>query len=361
MIRIIQNWFHRYFSDPEAVLLLVVLLLGFSLVILMGGILAPVLASIVIAYLLQWLVLKLTHYKVPRLLAVWLVFLGFFGLLLASCFILLPLLWRQLAALFDELPALVTEAQHGLDWVSAQYPEYFSDEQIHAFTNSIMVDLRSWGKVALSASVASVSGFFTWMVYLILVPFLVFFFLKDSSIILHWLTSFLPNKRGILTRVSIEVNEQIGNYIRGKVTEMIIVFIVTYAVLGWFGVHFAALLSFLVGISVLIPYIGGIVATLPVIIIGYLQWGLSPTLGYMMLAYIIVQGLDAVIVVPLLFSAAMNLHPIAIVIAILFFGGIWGFWGVLFAIPLATLIKSVLYAWPKSDAINSEAISYGRS
>lgn len=352
MIRIIQTWFHRYFSDPEAVLLLVVLLIGFGLVILMGGMLAPVLASIVIAYLLQWIVLKLSQHKIPRLLAVWLVFLGFFGLLLASCFILLPLLWRQLAALFDELPALVTQAQHGLDWLSKEYPVYFSDEQIHSFTNAMMVDIRSWAKVALSASVASVSGFFTWMVYLILVPFLVFFFLKDSELILHWLASFLPNKRGILTRVSVEVNEQIGNYIRGKVTEIIIVFIATYAVLGWFDLRFAVLLSFLVGLSVLIPYVGGIVATLPIVIIGYLQWGLSPTLGYMMLIYTIVQGLDAVIIIPLLFSAALNLHPIAIVIAILVFGGIWGFWGVLFAIPLATLIKSVLYAWPKSEAIN---------
>lgn len=353
MIRIVQTWFHRYFSDPEAVLLLAVLLFGFGLVILMGGTLAPVFASIVIAYLLQWIVLKLTQYKVPRLLAVWLVFLGFFGLLLASFFILLPLLWRQLSALFDELPSLVSQAQHGLDWLSVEYPGYFSDEQLHSFTNSMMMDIRSWGKVALTASVASVSSLFTWLVYLILVPFLVFFFLKDSALILQWLASFLPSKRGILTRVSVEVNVQIGNYIRGKVTEMIIVFIATYAVLWWFDLRFAALLSFLVGISVLIPYVGGIVASLPVIVMGYLQWGLTPTFGYMFLAYAVVQGLDAVIVVPLLFSAAVNLHPIAIVIAILVFGGIWGFWGVLFAIPLATLIKSVIYAWPKSE------VSYG--
>lgn len=355
MIHIVKSWFHRYFSDPEAVLLLVVLLIGFGLIMTMGGVLAPVFASIVIAYLLEGIVLQLQRYKVPRLLSVWLVFLSFFGFLLISFFILLPLLWKQLTTLFDELPGMISKAQHALDWLSARYPDYFSDEQIHTFTNGMMMDVRSWGKVALTASFASVSSIFTWLVYLVLVPFLVFFFLKDSAVILSWLTRFLPSKRGILTRVSTEVNAQIGNYIRGKVTEMIIVFVATYAVLAWFGMPFAALLSFLVGLSVLIPYVGGIVATLPIVLVGYLQWGFSSTFGYMMLAYTIVQGIDGVIVVPLLFSAAVNLHPIAIVIAILVFGGIWGFWGVLFAIPLATLIKAVINAWPQSEGL------YGRS
>lgn len=355
MIHILQTWFHRYFSDPEAILLLVVLIVGFGLVVLMGGILAPVFASIVIAYLLEWIVIHLQKYKVPRLLAVWLVFLSFFGLLLASFFILLPLLWKQLATLFEELPKMLVQTQNGLDWLSVRYPDYFSDEQIHAFTNSLIVEVRSWGKVALTASFASVSSVFTWLVYLVLVPFLVFFFLKDSTLILSWIGGFLPSKRGVLTRVSLEVNEQIGNYIRGKVTEMIIVFVATYAVFAWFGLPFAVLLSFLVAISGLIPYVGAIVATIPVLLVAYLQWGFTPTFGSMMVAYTLVQGVDGAIVVPLLFSAAVNLHPIAIVIAILVFGGIWGFWGVLFAIPLATLIKSVLYAWPQNEG------SYGRS
>jgi putative permease len=238
-----------------------------------------------------------------------------------------------------------------LDWLSAQYPDYFSDAQIHSLTNGLMADTRSWGKVALSASFSSISSVIVWLVYLVLVPLLVFFFLKDSTLILQWVGSFLPSKRGVLTRVSTEVNAQIGRYIRGKVLEIIIVFLATYAVLWWFQVPFAALLSFLVGLSSLIPYIGGIVATIPVVLVAYLQLGWSSQFGYLMLFYTIVQGLDANLLVPLLFSEAVNLHPIAIVVATLVFGGIWGFWGVFFAIPLATLIKAVIYAWPKSTAL----------
>ena len=89
-----------------------------------------------------------------------------------------------------------------------------------------------------------------------------------------------------------------------------------------------------------------VVITIPVILVGYLQWGFTPEYAYMLIAYFIVQGLDANLLVPILFSEAVNLHPIAIVIAILVFGGFGGFWGIFFAIPLATLVKTIISVWP---------------
>ena len=71
---------------------------------------------------------------------------------------------------------------------------------------------------------------------------------------------------------------------------------------------------------------------------------------YLMLAYGIIQGLDGNVLVPLLFSEAVKMHPVVIVLAVLVFGGLWGFWGVFFAIPLATLVKAILTAWPTAKA-----------
>ncbi|MGV8546541.1 AI-2E family transporter, partial [Pseudomonas aeruginosa] len=76
-------------------------------------------------------------------------------------------------------------------------------------------------------------------------------------------------------------------------------------------------------------------------------WGWSDTFIYLLVAHAITQALDGNVLVPLLFSEAENLHPVAIICAVLLFGGLWGFWGVFFAIPLATLVKAVLDAWPK--------------
>ena len=100
-----------------------------------------------------------------------------------------------------------------------------------------------------------------------------------------------------------------------------------------------------IGLSVIIPYIGAVVVTVPVVIIAYIQWGFGPEFTWAMVAYLVVQLLDANLLVPLLLSGAVNLHPLASIMGILVFGGIWGFWGVFFAIPLASLVQAVLQAW----------------
>ncbi|WP_368165876.1 AI-2E family transporter, partial [Aeromonas sp. R9-1] len=111
------------------------------------------------------------------------------------------------------------------------------------------------------------------------------------------------------------------------------------------------LLAVAVGFSVLIPYIGAVVVTVPVAMVGLFQWGLTPEFAWLMILYLVIQALDGNVLVPVLFSEAVNLHPVAIIVAVLFFGGLWGFWGVFFAIPLATLVKAVLNVWPKRDEI----------
>jgi len=112
------------------------------------------------------------------------------------------------------------------------------------------------------------------------------------------------------------------------------------------GLNYALLLGLVVGLSVLIPYIGAFVVTVPVVAIAFFQWGWSNDLLYVVIAYAIIQLVDGNVLVPVLFSEAVNLHPVAIILAVLVFGGFWGFWGVFFAIPLATLFNAILNAWP---------------
>ena len=147
-----------------------------------------------------------------------------------------------------------------------------------------------------------------------------------------------------------EMNQQISNYIRGKVTEMIIVGVCTYIVFAVVGLNYALLLGVLVGLSVLIPYVGAVIVTVPVVLVGLFQWGLDSDFWTMFIAYLVVQGLDSNILVPILYSEAVNLHPLVIILSIIIFGGLWGFWGVFFAIPLATLIKAVIHSWPEEVA-----------
>ena len=110
------------------------------------------------------------------------------------------------------------------------------------------------------------------------------------------------------------------------------------------GLNYALLLGVCVGLSVLIPYVGAALVTIPVALIAFFQWGLTQDFYILMVAYFIIQILDGNVLVPLIFSEAVNLHPVAIIGAILLFGGLWGFWGVFFAIPLAVLVNATLDA-----------------
>jgi len=347
MMDVIKQWFQRHFSDPQVVILASLLLFGFLAVIFAGQYLAPVIASMVIAYLLEGVIKPMQRCGIPRLLAVLFTFTIFFVVLLALLFGLFPILTRQATQFLAEVPAMLTEGQRLILTLPERYPTLFSETQMEEFVGQIRAEAASFSEEMLRQTISSVIGVITFTVYIVLMPLLVFFFLKDKEAILGWARSYMPRERGLATRVWQEVDAQLGNFIRGKFWEILIVWVVSYATFVFMGLNFAMLLGFLVGISVLIPYIGAAVMTFPVAMVAYFQFGWSAELAWILVAYGIIQMLDGNVLVPVLFSEVINLHPIAIIVAVLFFGGIWGFWGVFFAIPLAILVQAILRAWPR--------------
>jgi putative permease len=234
-------------------------------------------------------------------------------------------------------------------WVklAETFPSLFAGTELMDLFNLGGQQISEIGRKILSVSFANLANVVAILIYVILVPILVFFFLKDRDILVEWLASFLPPERPIMNKIWLEMNEQIANYVRGKFIQIIIVGGVTYIAFKIIGLEYAALLGFLVGISVVVPYIGAAVVTIPVAISALFQWGWGTEFFYLMAVYGVIQALDGNILVPLLFSEVVNLHPVAIILSVLVFGGFWGLWGVFFAIPLATLIKAILNAWPK--------------
>ncbi|WGK91964.1 AI-2E family transporter [Pseudomonas migulae] len=351
MFKVLRDWIQRYFSDEEAVVLAVLLFLAFTAVLTLGGMLAPVLAGMVLAYLMQGLVVTLERLRVPGGAAVGAVFALFMGVLLVFIIVVVPLLWHQLITLFNELPGMLAKWQSLLLLLPERYPHLVSDEQVLQAIEAARGEIGKFGQWALTFSLSSLPLLVNIMIYLVLVPILVFFFLKDREMIGQWVRGYLPRERALITRVAHEMNRQIANYIRGKVIEIFICGGVTYIAFVVLGLNYAALLALLVGVSVVVPYVGAVVVTVPVLLIALFQWGWSDQFIYLMAVYGIIQTLDGNVLVPLLFSEAVNLHPVAIICAVLLFGGLWGFWGVFFAIPLATLFKAVLDAWPRKEPV----------
>jgi putative permease len=349
MKAVIINWFQRYFSDPEAGYLFFFLFMGVLIVSTISNMLAPLFASIVIAYVLDWPVSWLEKLKCPHFLSVLIVFIVFIALVILIFLGVLPLLTKQLSNFVVETPKVAARLQTLLINIP-NHVSFISPDQIQKFLAEAQLKMGHFGQMVLTKSLSIVPNIVAIVVYLVMVPLLVYFFMSDKKQIGAWVTEhFLPRRRKVLAKVWDEVHIQIGNYIRGKVLEATIVAVITYVSFLFLGLQYALLLGALVGLSVLIPYIGAIVVTIPVVLVGLLQWGWSHHFLYLMIIYGVIVALDANVLVPLLFSEAVSLHPIAIIVAVLIFGGIWGFWGIFFAIPLAALAKAVMMNWPKKN------------
>lgn len=346
MYSIFKTWINRYLADEEAVLLVLLLIAAVAILVTVGNILAPMIAAVVIAFLMQGMVERLKSWNVPHLASVIISTLVFVGVLATTTLVLFPLIWQQLIRLISEVPRMVAEGRSVLLLLPKEYPALVTEQQVQQIIDLTNQRMGEFGEWLLSLSVTKLPLILTILVYLVLVPILVFFFLKDGRRIVDTLATFLPNERPVMTKIWVEMNIQIANYVRGKVIEILVVASVSYAAFILLGLNYALLLGIAVGLSVVIPYIGAAAVTLPVAMIAYFQWGWSSEFMTVLIVYIIIQMLDGNVLVPWLFSETVNLHPVAIILAILLFGGIWGFWGIFFAIPLATLIKAIFNAWP---------------
>lgn len=350
MLALIQAWYKQKFNDPQTVALLGILLCGFGIIYFFSGLLMPLLVAIVIAYLLEAPIKVLTNrLGLPRLLSVLLVFGGSLSLFAFLCFVMMPSLWNQAVNFIRDLPNMFNLLNAWLQALPEHYPELVDYATLDGMMSALKTKILGYGESLLAISVNSIISLVGLGIYAFLVPLMVFFLLKDKPLFLRSLGKMLPRNRRLATRVWVEMQGQIANYIRGKFLEILIVGIITYIIFIFFDLRYPLLLSVVVGLSVLVPYIGAVIATIPVILVALFQFGLSPEFYYLTLAFVISQLLDGNILVPFLFSEAVNLHPLTIIVAVLIFGGLWGFWGVFFAIPLATLVKAVINALPENE------------
>ncbi|MGE9552367.1 AI-2E family transporter [Erwinia amylovora] len=352
MLDLLLQWYRRRFSDPQAIALLAILLAAFCILFFFNGLLAPLLVALVVAYLLEWPTVRLERLGCSRTWATSIILILFATLLLLLVLVVAPVAWQQGINLVHELPSMLT----GLYRFATRLPERFPTLMDVGIVDIVVDNLRSrlsgMGDQLVKYSLASLVGLMTLAIYLVLVPLMVFFLLKDKEQMLAAISRLLPRNRGLAGQVWQEMHQQVSNYIRGKVLEMIVVGIATWIGFLAIGMNYALLLAVLVGFSVMIPYVGALAVTLPVVGVGLAQWGFGGDFWTMIIVYLIIQGLDGNILVPVLFSEAVNLHPLVIILSVVIFGGLWGFWGVFFAIPLATLIKAVVHAWP--DELHAE-------
>ena len=336
------------FNNEETIIFSLAILLFFLVISFFGSILTPFIISIVVAYLLVGMQKKIQSYDVSANVSLIITFSVFIITGAALLIWLVPLLYIQLQAFILDVPNLINNFLDFVSGLPAKFPDLVSSEQISIFFQAVSEEVSAIAQNIIKSSISGIQSAITFLLYIILFPILVYFFLFDRKNIIEGFIKIIPGKREMLTNIWAEMDIQLSNYVRGKTIEIFIVGIAAAIIFASLGLKYSALLSVLVGLSVIIPYVGAFLVTIPIVVVGLLQFGLGTEFYLLIGLYLLLQALDGNLLVPIIFSETVKLHPVVIILAVFIFGSMFGFWGVFFSIPIATFIKAVWNAWPSS-------------
>ena len=339
---IFKQYLYNILSRPATRMLLVLGLIIWLVVKALSAVLSPILLSILIAYILQGLVNILRKCGCTPKGSTLIAYLIFLALSIALLIWLLPILWQELKNLLGELPHALQHPETIVKHTQAWLHGWISEEQLTVIFRSLGGYMARFSREILAFSLSSLRNGIMYGVYLVMMPIMIFFFLVDANKIVAWINQFLPKNCESLGTVWSKIRLQIGRYMYGKIIEMLIVSSISSSVFLLCGLNYAVLFGVLSGIAVFVPYIGVTLVTIPIILVGLLEWGSSATFWYMISAHAAITLLDANLLVPLLFSEVLNLHPLVIIFSVLIFGSWFGFWGVFGAIPLATIFHLLI-------------------
>lgn len=377
MLTLLRNWYLRHFSKPGTVEFAIVLIVCFLIVYYLMWLVGPIVIAICIAYILDFFVVYLEKkLNFKRNFASIIVMTSFIAIALMLLILVVPLIIKQAAEFYNTILILgdnVAGALHleqntgkdakNIDALIAQniyyiiesmpdpLPSMLTEESFGQYITQIRTAAMAFlAGLMRNNLMPSVINVFTFLLYLVVVPIFTFLMLYNKySIKNNIKTYILPQNQNIINQFWPRLNRQIQGYIRGKILHIIIITIVNTLAFSLFNLNYAFLLGLGVGLSVVIPYVGAVIIVVPVISIALFQFGLSSTFAWLLVVYTIIQLVDSNVLTPLLFSKTSNLDALSILTAILIFGGLWGFWGVFFAIPLATFIKTIITQWPSSN------------
>ena len=313
------------------------------LVYFLNSILAPFLAGIIIAYLGDPLVDKLEEVRVHRAIGVLLVFLVFGAVLGAATLVILPLMFRELADLIGNIPFFFAWLQEAASpWLVTRFGIDPFDVDLDNVANGF---LENWQKTdgILGAGLAQVtqSGFaFLGALGVVgLTPVVAFYMMRDWDLIMERILGMVPrDMESSCIRLCKECDEVLGAFLRGQLLIMFLLGVVYAIGLYAVGLDLAILIGMLAGLASIVPYMGFFVGIVVASIAAMFQFQDPVYLGYVGIVFLIGQALEGWVLTPWLVGEKIGLHPVAVIFSVLAGGQLFGFVGILLALPLAAVV-----------------------
>ena len=361
------SWFFKWFVDNKAItVFLVTLLMGLNILVLSkisfiftpllefgAAVMLPVIISGLLYYLLNPIVDFLERHRVKRIIAISIVLILIALLILWGLAVAIPAIQHQVLSFMKNLPDYLEKANRTIDDVLDNKVSPEIKPQLDEWTSQLSQNITSWASSFSARAVNWVSNLITVasqvIIALIIMPFIVFYLLRDGKNLKGQIIRFLPTKiRKSADKVLSDVNTQLANYVRGQITVAIIVALMFILLLKIIGLRYAVTLGVTAGFLNLIPYLGSFLAMLPALVLGLVA---GPEMFVkVVIVFIVEQTIEGRFVSPLVLGSQLNIHPITILFVLITSGSMFGIWGVFLGIPVyasAKVVISALFEWYK--------------
>jgi predicted PurR-regulated permease PerM len=333
-------------SDSNKWLILASLLLFGFLFYQLANVLMPFFVAALLAYLGDPLVDRLEERNLSRTLSVVIVFSSLFLVLVISVLILIPLLGGQIASLFEKMPGYIDKLQNSIDPLLQILG--LSKEMINLDT--LKEGLKNYwseaGKMAgdvfgyLSRSGIALLGFVT---NLVLIPVITFYLLRDWDLLVARFRELLPRRHAEkITELSLECDEMLAGFLRGQLMVMLALAIIYSVGLTFIGLDLAILLGVVAGVVSFVPYLGLLVGIVLAGLAAYLQFQDWLPILYVIGVFSFAQLIEGMVLTPRFVGERIGLHPVAVIFAVMAGGSLFGFIGVLLALPVAAVVMVLL-------------------
>lgn len=313
------------------------------LLYLLSPILTPFLLAAILAYICNPMVTRMQKTRMPRTLATVLVLLLLAGAFVVMLLILLPLLLKQVRAIAEQVPAYVdwlrnivqpwVERLFGIQLDVAMIKDWLAEHaaEIQSLAAKLLPSIKSGGLVLLA-----------FFVNLVLVPVVLFYFLRDWNVLVARVDEAIPRRwHGQVGVIAREIDEVLGQFLRGQLLVMLGMSLFYTLGLWLAGLDYALSVGMLAGLVTFVPYLGVIIGVALATLTGLLQFGELAPLMWVWAVFVAANLLEGYVLVPWLVGERIGLHPVAVIFALLAFGQLFGFFGVLLALP----VSAALLVW----------------
>ncbi len=314
---------------------------------ILSPVLTPFAVAAIFAYLFDPLVDRLQRMKLSRTLATTIVFLVLMVLMIVVLVLLIPYLQRQIATLIRHLPDWIAWVQNeGVPWLNAKFDLSLEAPDMQSIVAVLQEHWKEAGGAAATVvAVLSKSGLtvVAWIVHVVIVPVAFFYLLRDWHTMIESIHDLLPRSiEPTITKLARESDETLSGFIRGQVSVMLVLGAMYGIALWAVGIDIGPLIGIIAGLISFVPYLGSITGILMGLIAALVQYHDWLHIFLVLGVFVVGQMVEGYILVPRLVGEKIGLHPLAVIFAVLAGGELFGFLGVLLALPLASICMVLL-------------------